>query len=334
MKDISLSDVFLYAPAWNRIGGQIRDMLSSGSPLLLETDGRLIRNGVPVAARPGVGRVAWASPDAYVDGAINAFLDHCRAMQLDWVQAGSAGVDNPRFAALNAAGIQLTTSDAMVPSIGELVMAGVLDHFQRGPERRAVQASRQWTLLPFREIAGSRWVVFGFGAIGREVGHRARAFGAHVTGIRRSGGEDPAADCIVLPDGALPALAQADVVVLCAPLSPATRHMANAAFFAALKSGAVIVNGGRGDLLDEAALIAALDSGQMGHAILDVVSTEPLPPDSPIWAHPKIALTCHVAGLGNGLIARSDALFLENLGRYLSGAQLRLAVDQRLFGSG
>ena len=334
MPAISMNDLFFYEPAWERLRDRVQCDDMSGTPLLLGRDGQLSRGGASAKAEPGTIRVAWASPDTYVDGHINAFLEHALAAKLDWLQGGSAGVDNPRFAKLNAAGVRLTTSDAMVPSIGELVMAGVLDHFQRGPERRAVQVSRKWTLLPFREIAGSRWLIVGFGAIGREVGRRARAFDSHVTGIRRSGGADPAADRMITPGEMMPALAEADVVVLCVPLTQTTHHIASTGFFAAMKQGAVIVNVGRGGLLDEAALIMALDGGKVGHAVLDVTSQEPLPSDSPIWDHPKIALTCHVAGLGDRLIERSDALFLDNLARYREDRPLRLAVDQSLLGTG
>lgn len=334
MTSLSLDDLFFFKPTWDRLRERLHAMGLSGEPLLLDPDGQLTRADRPATAGPGAFRAAWASPDTYVAKQINAFLDHALAARAEWVQGGSAGVDNPRFAKLDAAGIRLTTSDAMVPSIAELVLAGVLDHYQRGPERRAVQASHQWTLLPFREIAGTRWLVIGFGAIGREIGPRARAFHAHVTGVRRSGGTDDAANRIITPDAMIPALGEADVVILSVPLSDATRHIADARFFAAMKPGATIVNVGRGGLLDEAALIAALDAGHVGHAILDVVAQEPLPADSPIWDHPKIALTCHVAGLGDGLIARSDQLFLDNLARYREGRPLRLAVDRSLFGAG
>jgi phosphoglycerate dehydrogenase-like enzyme len=333
MTSLTLSDLLFFKPAWERLRERLCGMGLSGEPWLLEQDGRLTRADRPATAGRGAIRAAWASPDTYVAKQINTFLDHALSAGADWVQAGSAGVDNPRFAQLDAAGIRLTTSDAMVPSIAELVLAGVLDHYQRGPERRAVQASHRWTLLPFREIAGTRWLVIGFGAIGREIGPRARAFHAHVTGVRRSGGADDAADQIITPEALIPALGEADVVVLSVPLSDATRHTANTGFFAAMKKGAVIVNVGRGGLLDETALIASLDGGHVGHAILDVVTQEPLPADSPIWNHPKIALTCHVAGLGDGLIARSDQLFLDNLIRYREGRPLRLAVDRSLFGA-
>jgi len=330
MPEISMNDLFFYEPAWGRLREQVQCDDRAGAPLLLDREGRLTRDGAPATIGPGAASVVWASPDTNLDGHINALLDHALCAKVKWLQAGTAGIDNPRFAKLNAAGVRLTTSDAMVPSIAELVMACVLDHYQRGPERRWVQSSHNWTRLPFREIAGTRWLVVGFGAIGRELGSRARAFQVHITGVRRSVEEDPAADRIISPDSLALELGRADVVVLALPLSAATRNIADSAFFAAMKKGAVIVNVGRGGLLDEAALVAALNGGHLGHAILDTVVQEPLRTNSLLWDHPKVVLTCHVGGMGDGLMARSDALFLENLMRYREGRPLRRVADQSL----
>jgi phosphoglycerate dehydrogenase-like enzyme len=202
--------------------------------------------------------------------------------------------------------------------MAEYVMAGVLDAFQGGAERRRLQAEHRWERQPFREINGSRWLIVGFGAIGKGVADRARAFGAHVTGVRRDQAPDPSAERIAAVSDLPALLPEADVVVLCCPLTAETHHLANAAFFAAMKPGAVFVNVGRGGLVDESALLAALDKGIPEHAVLDVFEAEPLPQDSPFWSNPRVSLTPHSSGMSAGNAPRNDHLFVENLRRYLA----------------
>ncbi|MGH6992811.1 MAG: NAD(P)-dependent oxidoreductase, partial [Caulobacteraceae bacterium] len=117
-------------------------------------------------------------------------------------------------------------------------------------------------------------------------------------------------------------LSEADVAVLSLPLSASTRHFADRAFFSAMKPGSVVVNVGRGGLLDEAALVAGLDAGKPGFAILDVFEVEPLPAQSPLWRHPQVSLTPHASAISEGQAERLDEAFLANLERRLSGAAL------------
>jgi len=252
-----------------------------------------------------------------------------KSQRLRWVHTGAAGVDGPIWRQLVDKGAELTTGHGQAVSIAEYVLAGVLEYFQRWPERHAAQAERRWARLPFREVAGTRWLIVGFGAIGEAVAERARAFGADITGVRRSGAPHPAADRMDKLADLRALLPDADVVVLAAPLNAETQDLADAGFFGAMKRGSVLVNVGRGGLVDEAALLAALEAGAPEHALLDVFRTEPLPDDSPFWNHPKVSLTGHASAFGSGQTARNDALFLENLRRRLAGEPLLYPADPR-----
>jgi len=255
-----------------------------------------------------------------------------KSNQLMWVHTGAAGLDHPIWAQLVDKGALLTTGHGQAPCIAEYVLAEVLGQFQRLSERRAEQAARRWTRLPFREIAGTRWLIVGFGAIGEGVAERAKAFGARIDGVRRSGAPSPLAERMGVLSETKSLLPDADVVVLAAPLNQETRHMADAAFFAAMKPGSVLVNVGRGDLVDEPALLAALDAGAPEHAILDVFHDEPLKDDSPFWDHPKVSLTPHASAFGSGQAARNDAMFVENLRRRLAGEAMLYEADPRDLG--
>ncbi|MGH7010183.1 MAG: NAD(P)-dependent oxidoreductase [Caulobacteraceae bacterium] len=271
-------------------------------------------------ARPSI---AWMSADLWGTKAAGAFTRAALASpDLSWVHTASAGFDHPVFGEMVKKGARLTTSHAHAVGIADYVLWGVLDHFQRGPERRAAQAEGAWRRLRYREIAGSTWALFGFGAIGKAVAARARAFGARILAVSRRPAAHPLADATLTPSEAKARLSEADVAVLSLPLSASTRHFADQAFFAAMKAGSVVANVGRGGLLDEAALVAALDAGRPGFAILDVFEVEPLPAQSPLWGHPKVSLTPHASAISEGQAERLDEAFLANLERRLSGAAL------------
>jgi phosphoglycerate dehydrogenase-like enzyme len=319
--------LIIYETALARVADRLNPYEGQLELLVVGTDG-VIRLGETVLsedeAQPQAG---WMGADASGVRALPVAL--LKSQQLKWVHSGAAGVDHPVWRQLVAKGAILTTGHGQAVSIAEYVLAEVLAYYQRIAERRAEQAAHRWTRLPFKEIAGTHWVVVGFGAIGQATAQRARAFGAQITGVRRSGAAHPLADRMGKLTEVTSLLGDADVVVLAAPLNDETKDMANAAFFAAMKPGSVLVNVGRGGLVDEAALLAALDRGAPQHAALDVFQTEPLPTDSPFWDHPKVAVNPHASAFGSGQAARNDSLFLENLARQLAGEPMLYVADPR-----
>lgn len=246
---------------------------------------------------------------------------------VDVLQTFNAGLDHPFYRQAADKGIRICNSSAQSVAIAEYVLGQTMAVLQPIERQRAQQAAKQWQVTRFREISRTHWLIVGYGAIGSEVARRARAFGATISVVRRA----PATDAYVDRAGRLddlPALLpDADVIVLACPLTDATRGVAGERFFAAARPGAILVNIGRGGLVDDAALIAALDAGRLDTAILDVFHTEPLPPEDPLWTHPKVRLTPHTSFAGDGVQERWDRLFLDNIARYVRGEPLARVVD-------
>jgi phosphoglycerate dehydrogenase-like enzyme len=287
----------------------------------LDAEGVVRRAGVAVDCAEVDPEVFWLGVDAvprmplYVEAIT-------RGAHGKWVQVIAAGLDHPVFATIMAKGLRLTKSTAQAAPIAEYVMCNALGLMNGIPERRAAQARREWRMVPFTEVGSTRWLLVGFGAIGREVARRLKPFGADLVVVRRNIAPDPDADKVHTMADLPGLLPTADVVVLACSLNRETRGVAGPAFFLAMKPGAVLVNIGRGALLDEDALRAGLDRDQPAHAVLDVFQTEPLPPDSWMWDHPKVRISAHGSNAGDGLMARADAQFLENLRRYRAGEPL------------
>jgi len=322
--------LLIHDKSYARISAAIAAHGGAVEPVLVDDAGAITLGGRSLTPDEAAPEAVWANADVFFGGGARAFMTSAlKSPALKWVQSGAAGFDNPVFGQFVQKGARLTTSHGQAVGMADYVLWGVLDAFQDGAARRAAQAAGQWDRRPFREIDGSRWLILGFGAIGRGVAQRAKAFGAHVTAVRRSVAPDALADRIAPPSAFLDLLPDADVVVLAAPATPETRHIANADAFGRMKPDAVFVNVGRGALVDEPALLAALDRGTPGHAVLDVFETEPLPADSPFWRHPRVTLTPHSSGITAGNVPRNDALFVENLRRYLAGEPLENEADPR-----
>ncbi|HEV2310958.1 MAG TPA: NAD(P)-dependent oxidoreductase, partial [Acidimicrobiia bacterium] len=226
----------------------------------VQADGALVTDGATDAVPTP--EVAWLTAEAFYDGVVVAFFDAVAASpSLRWLHSPAAGVDLPFFAGLGERGVRVTTSHVNAIPIAEYVLAVVLAQLMGLARWRDAQAAHAWRHHEFREVHGTTWLVVGLGAIGGAVATRARAFGAHVVGVRRTPrGDEPVGE-LLTPDRVLDAVPRADVVVLAAPGTAATRHLVDDRFLAAMRSGSVLVNVARGSLVDEAALLRALDRG-------------------------------------------------------------------------
>ena len=295
----------------------------------------------PVA--PDVELVAAANVEAAVGAApgADAVLGYCSSAVLEagdriqWIQIFSAGAE--RCVSVPDVGrrdLLLTNAQRIYgPEMAEHVMA-MLFAFTRGLyrfipkqlegswDRGAVSRDRMW------EINGKTMLVVGLGGIGTEVARRAHALGMRVVATRRSSRSGPDfVDYVGLSDELGDLVAEADVVVTALPLTPETTRMFDAEFFAAMKPTAYFINVGRGKSVVTDDLMAALESGELAGAGLDVTDPEPLPTDHPLWRLPNVIITPHVAASSVQAVERLQAVVRENLRRYVAGEPMLSVVD-------
>jgi phosphoglycerate dehydrogenase-like enzyme len=292
----------------------------------MERDGTLLVDGVATGADAVQPEVACATGDLFFRGGAGPWFELLLALRsLRWFQSPAAGYI-ALYDRLFERGMRITGAHVNAIPIAEYVMQAVLAHFQRAGEWAVARAAHEWRPHEFREVFGTTWLVIGVGAIGSAVAERARALGARVLGHRRrpTGGEP--VHQMVGRDALLGELTRCDVVVLAAPATPETAGFVDEAFLGAMAPGSVLVNVARGALVDENALLVALDRGRPEAAILDVFATEPLPPDSPFWDHPRVVVTPHSSAGGLARHRRVVDLFLENLARYRHERELLYEV--------
>jgi phosphoglycerate dehydrogenase-like enzyme len=259
------------------------------------------------------------------------------AKMLRWIHSPAAAVHTLIFPELIDSDIQITNArEVHGPVVAEHVMALIFAVAKKIPDAVRLQQKhewgqqRMWDELPrVREIAGATAGLIGLGSIGRAVAKSAKALGMRVIAVREhpeKGREG--ADAVFGPTQIEEVFRQADYLVLAAPVTVSTKATVNAERLALMKPGACLINVGRGSLVDEAALAAALREKKIGAAALDVFPKEPLPSDSPLWDVPNLLITPHTAALTDKLWERHYALFSENLRRYLNGQSLLGAVDK------
>jgi len=240
------------------------------------------------------------------------------APRLRWLHASGAGVERYDLAEIAARGIMMTNASGVsAPNMAEHVLGMMLALARRLPALIHAQARHAWrdteTHDEVSELQGQTVLIVGVGDIGQEVARRAAAFGMRVLGLRRRRDLPPPHSCEVLfgVDELLQALPAADHVVVTLPHTPHSRGLIDEAAFAAMKPGAMIYNVGRGPVIDTEALIAALESGHLGGAGLDVTDPEPLPADSPLWDMHNVLITAHTSGATPRYWERQGALIAE-----------------------
>lgn len=292
------------------------------------------------AAAPGA-EFEYASPEGATDaqvakaGAIVGNLPPARlaaARSLRLLQLNSAGYDKYTAPGTVPAGAALCcATGAYGQAVSEHVFASVLTLMKKLPGYRDLQRVCRWDDLGQVDTpVGANVLVLGAGDIGTHLAALFSAVGAHVTGIRRRAAA-PAApfEAMATMDELTALLPKADVVCSVLPSTPATRGLADAAFFAAMRPGAYFANAGRGDLVDQVALLSALEAGHLAGAALDVCSPEPLPADDPLWNAPNLLLTPHVSGFYH-LPATLDnivGIATENLAHLVASEPLRNEVE-------
>lgn len=319
--------VLIPADAHDRVASSLAALPHTVELFLWSPDGITTVDGSPVVGEVARPEAAWLDLNVLTQGRLGAMVDDLVATgSVRWVQGMLAGVDAPPFKVIQDAGIRLSNSDAPNIGVAEYVMSSLLAVVHGVGDRIETAKDRKWRQKRWTEIGGMRWLIVGFGSIGGEVAKRARPFGVEVVGIRRTEVTDERANRMATMDSLHAELAEADAVIMACPLTDETRGLADASFFTAMKPGSILVNVARGAIVDNKALLAALDGGVPSMAILDVFETEPLPETDPLWDHPGVFVTSHVAGAGAGIGPRGDQLFVEQLDDYLADRPLRLEV--------
>lgn len=249
--------------------------------------------------------------------------------RIRWVHATSAGVDALMFPALRDSDVLLTNARGVFDlGIAEYVLGAVLMHAKDSLGNLALQRQQRWQHRETALVARQRALVIGAGSIGSEVARLLSALDIEVIGIARTARSAEHFSRVLASeqlDGALP---EADFVVITAPLTDATRGLINRDRLARMRSNALLVNVGRGAIVVTDDLVAALQAGQLGGAVLDVVDPEPLPEGHPLWDLPNVMLSAHMAGDFIGWRRALGEQFMANLQRWLADEPLLNIVNR------
>ena len=249
---------------------------------------------------------------------------------LKWVQQPHAGAEGHLYGRFKNSDIVLTNAGGLFgPQIAEHAFALLLSLTRQIHTQLEFMKSKQWRGAPCLELAGMTMGIIGLGGIGRAIADRAKAFEFRVIAVDPEDMEPPASvDRLEKMDYLPELMSQSNVVMVCCPITAETHKLLSQDLFDRLNVGSFLVNVSRGKVVDEEAMIAALRSGKLAGAGLDVTYTEPCPQDSPLWTLPNVILTSHSAGGSQHFPKRTMGRFVENLHRYVKGEPLQNVVDK------
>lgn len=297
------------------------------------------RERVDIVTGPDLQSLTAAAPRAdaiLVWSAGRALVEQVWALsqQVRWIHSRAAGLDTLLFPALVNSEVPLTNSMGVYSrSLGEFVAAAVLFFAKDFHRMQRNQAAGRWEQFDVEEAHGKTMGIVGYGDIGRAAARLAKALGMRVIALRRhpeKSRDDRLVDEVLASDRLLELMARSDYVVAAAPLTPDTLGLVSAAAIAAMKPSGVFINVGRGPVVDEPALIAALQRKAIRGAALDVFEQEPLPAGHPLYALDNLLLSPHCADHTQTWIDDAMQFFTGNLERFMRGEPLKNVVQKRL----
>jgi len=254
--------------------------------------------------------------------------------KLRWVHSRSVGLERTLFTELTESSVPLTNgSGVFSPSLGEFTLGAIL-YFAKDFRRMiCAQKAEKWDAFDVTMAAGKTVGILGYGDIGRAIATRVRPLGMKVFGLKRhvaKGVMDPLVDGFFKPEQKIEMISQCDYVVVAAPLTPETRGMVGEKEIATMKREAVVINVGRGPIIDETALVRALSEGRIKGAALDVFDEEPLPAGHPFYKLENVLLSPHCADHTPEWLDEAMIFFIEQFERYRRGETLLNVVDKKL----
>tara|TARA_B100000029_G_scaffold510725_2_gene602895 strand:+ start:2339 stop:3340 length:1002 start_codon:yes stop_codon:yes gene_type:complete len=255
-----------------------------------------------------------------------------QATHLKWIQWGGAGVDAVLFPELVESDVILTNMRGIFDrAMAEYVLGLIIAFAKDFPETYKAQTERRWSYRLTNCIEKSNVLIVGTGGIGRMIGYLLKAVGCHVNGVARTArSADDVFNITYAIDDLNKALIKADYVVLAAPLTTRTKNFFGEIQFATMKNSSYLINVGRGALIDENALIDALQNKNISGAALDVFQSEPLSPDNPLWSMNNVIISPHMSGDYYGHRSAMAHMFLENLNCFRHNLPLRNTIDKNL----